>query len=141
MFLLPNSNQYQYYCLIVINQKETLSLCYLQQKKEGLDSCQLACQVSVFNLSIKTPSIYSRQIQEVQEVHGVPLGPINPTEKSSDAAHGNILNIVYLNTYVTYHGSRHRHGRRFVIVATGHLRGEVLEKNKHRHVNLTKIPK
>lgn len=32
MFLQPNSNQYQYYCLIVINQKKTVFVLFAAEK-------------------------------------------------------------------------------------------------------------
>lgn len=41
--------------------------------------------------------------------------------------------IVSVYVCETYHGSRHTNGRRFIVVATRHLRGEVLEKRKQRY--------
>lgn len=64
---------------------------------------------------------------------GGPRGPIGPCQSKRGkvrwctTAIGSEM-IVYV--CVAYHGSRHRHGRRFVVVAMGHLRGEVLEEGK-----------
>lgn len=71
---------------------------------------------------------------------GGPRGPIGPCQSNRGKvrcctrAIGSEM-IVYV--CVAYHGSRHRHGRRFVVVAMGHLRGEVLEEGeKERNKNL-----
>lgn len=64
---------------------------------------------------------------------GGPRGPIGPCQSNRGKVRcctGAIGSEMIVHVCVAYHGSRHRHGRRFVVVAMGHLRGEVLEEGE-----------